>query len=130
MGLSIYLLDTNVIINYLDGDLPKAATEFVDGIVDGGYNMSVITKIEVIGKRNVQETEEELLRKFCSYATIIPVEDLIVEQTIQLRKQYKLKTPDAIIAATALNRKLQLLTRNVKDFAQIEGLVVINPWDL
>ena len=40
----------------------------------------------------------------------------------------KLKVVDAVIAATALENGLALLTRNVKDFAGL-GVVLLNPWD-
>jgi len=46
-----------------------------------------------------------------------------------IRKQYKIKLPDAIIAATARIYNLTLLTRNTKDFQEISGLLTINPWD-
>ncbi|WP_414654726.1 PIN domain-containing protein [Hymenobacter sp.] len=43
-----------------------------------------------------------------------------------LRQQYRLKTPDAIIAATALTHSLQLLTVD-SSFTRIVNLVVLNP---
>jgi predicted nucleic acid-binding protein len=39
-----------------------------------------------------------------------------------------LSAPDGLIAATALEHGLTLVTRNVKDFAGL-GLVLLNPWD-
>jgi predicted nucleic acid-binding protein len=54
----------------------------------------------------------------------------IAEQTIAIRKKNGLKTPDAIIAATALVNKLVLISRNEKDFSKIHNLVLINPWQL
>ncbi len=53
-----------------------------------------------------------------------------IEQTIQLRKTYKTKLPDAIIAATAMVYKLKLITRNTCYFNNIEGLELINPWEI
>jgi toxin FitB len=35
---------------------------------------------------------------------------------------------DAFIAATALVRGMTVVTRNNKDFENLEGLVVLNPW--
>jgi toxin FitB len=52
----------------------------------------------------------------------------IVEQTILLRKKHKIKTPDAIIAATALVHDLTIITRNSGDFEKIEGLKTVNPY--
>jgi len=50
-------------------------------------------------------------------------------KTADLRKKHVIKLPDAIIAATALIYELALISRNVSDFKNIEGLQLINPWD-
>ena len=42
---------------------------------------------------------------------------------------YKIKLPDAIIAATALVHNLTLLTRNEKDFSKISNVEITNPWN-
>jgi predicted nucleic acid-binding protein len=52
----------------------------------------------------------------------------IVEKTIELRKAYKIKLPDAIIAATALVNKLTLISRDTNDFRKVKGLKVIAPY--
>lgn len=54
----------------------------------------------------------------------------IVERTIILRQNFKIKTPDAIIAATALVYNRKLITRNNSDFKKIPGLLVIDPYVL
>lgn len=48
--------------------------------------------------------------------------------TIQLKRQYKIKLPNAIIAATSLNKDAVLVTRNVSDFQGIAGLKIENPF--
>ncbi len=48
---------------------------------------------------------------------------------IKIRRSYRLKLPDAIIAATALYLGLPLITRNVKDFTNILELRLINPFE-
>ncbi|EMM77923.1 toxin-antitoxin system, toxin component, PIN domain protein [Leptospira santarosai str. 2000030832] len=53
-----------------------------------------------------------------------------MQETIRLRQAYKIKTPDAIIAATALVHGLTLVSRNVPDFSSISNLNVIDPWKL
>ena len=53
-----------------------------------------------------------------------------INKTIELRKNLKIKIPDAIIAATALTNDLILVTRNTDDFRNMTGLEVMNPWDI
>ena len=52
----------------------------------------------------------------------------IAERTISIRKSLRIKVPDAIIAATALEYSLQLVSRNEEDFAQIQDLKLVNPF--
>jgi predicted nucleic acid-binding protein len=56
--------------------------------------------------------------------------DIVISKTILLRQQHKIKTPDAIIAATALIHNLTLVSRNTVDFKSISGLKVINPYEV
>jgi predicted nucleic acid-binding protein len=54
--------------------------------------------------------------------------DDIVRRAIALRRQRRIKIPDAVVAATALHLGLPLMTRNVRDFGGIDGLVLVNPF--
>ena len=49
-------------------------------------------------------------------------------RAIQIRKSMRIKVPDAIIAATALEMDAVLMTRNEGDFKAVEGLQIMNPW--
>ena len=71
-----------------------------------------------------------MLEKFVAISIVHPVTTNLIQNTIDIRQNYKLKLPDAIIAATALVYSLTLITRNTKDFENINGLKVVNPWDL
>ncbi len=62
--------------------------------------------------------------------TVLNLSDEIVETSIDIRKNYKTKLPDAIIAATALVYGLTLLTRNTADFKNILNFVLIDPYKL
>jgi len=54
----------------------------------------------------------------------------IARVTIALRKDHKIKLGDAIIAATALVNNLTIITRNIVDFKNIEGLKLLNPFEI
>jgi hypothetical protein len=61
MGTLNYLTDSNVVINYLAGKLPAAGMELLNGLVDEGMVVSVITKIEVLGC-NLDKDDERVLK--------------------------------------------------------------------
>jgi hypothetical protein len=51
----------------------------------------------------------------------------IIDEAARVRKKYRLKLPDAIIAATAIWDSLTLITDNEKDFARIKELKQLYP---
>ncbi|MFO0358975.1 MAG: PIN domain-containing protein [Flavobacteriales bacterium] len=61
---------------------------------------------------------------------VIDLSQNIADRTIERRRTSRLKIPDAIIAATALEDQLVLLSRNIKDFAHVDGLQLVNPWGI
>jgi predicted nucleic acid-binding protein len=51
------------------------------------------------------------------------------QPAIALRQQRKMSLADSILAATALENDLELVSRNVDDFKWIAGLRLVNPFD-
>jgi hypothetical protein len=121
-----YLLDTNTVLDYMGNKLPNNANWFLARIIDDEINLSVINKIELLGFFTV---EQDLI-DFVSCSNIFPIDDDIVDKTIEVRRSNKLKLPDAVIAATALQHSLILVTNNTKDFKNIKGVEVINPYNI
>jgi len=70
------------------------------------------------------------LANFVDKSFIYPINQAVTNQCIWLRQHYKIKTPDAIIAATAIVHSLTLLTRNTDDFKKIDGLNLVNPFEI
>lgn len=97
--------------------------DFISSVIDTKPIISVINKIELL---SLTETPQSI-KHFLSDATILPLEDFIVTQTIEVRRKHRMKLPDAIIAATAIIYRKTLITRNIKDFAHIKGLRLLNP---
>jgi predicted nucleic acid-binding protein len=126
MEQSQYLIDTNAIIDYLGQKLPSAGMEFMNPIIDNVPNVSVISKIEVLGYQTTDQ-HAQILSSFMNDATVLDLTAPVVDVCIELRKKYKTKLPDAIIAATAMVYELVLITRNIPDFKNIQGLKVIDP---
>jgi predicted nucleic acid-binding protein len=121
-----YLVDSNVLIDYVANRFSLAQLVKLDAFLDEALIISVVTKIETLGF-NGNQPEEDKMNIFIGAATIIGLTDEVVEQTIQLRKTYKIKMPDAIIASTALVYNYTLLSRNKSDFTKIPGLQIIDP---
>jgi predicted nucleic acid-binding protein len=122
-----YLLDTNVVINYLDASLPVASMQLLNDIVDSDPMISIITKMETLGYNFTSIIEQTTMETFINGYTILELNKDIVEKTITIRKSKKIKLPDAIIAAIALAYDLVVISRNTSDFKNIQGLQVIDP---
>lgn len=124
-----YLIDSNAIIDYLAGNIPGEGMAFMHEVINQRPVISVITKIEVLGYKTTSAANK-LLKDFVNDSLVLDLTDEVVNKTISLRKQSKTKTPDAIIAATAIVNKLAVISRNTRDFITIKGLTVLNPYDI
>lgn len=120
-----YLLDTNTVLDYMGNKLPSNAKSLIAQIIDEEINLSVINKIELLGFSKV---EQDLI-DFVTCSNIHPMDNAVVDKTIEIRGLYRIKLPDAIIAATALINSLVLVLHNTKDFKGIESLRVVNPYE-
>ncbi len=72
--------------------------------------------------------EDDAIRNFLSEVLSYALDDEVVESAVRLRQQKRMKLGDAIIAATAKEYGVPLVTRNVDDFKNIPGLQIINPF--
>lgn len=122
-------MDTNAIIDYLGKKLPSDGMKFMNDVIDNGPTLSVISKIEVLSF-NTTDEYYQLLLNFMNDFLVLDITNSIVDKSIAIRKSYKTKLPDAIIAGTAIVYDFVLVTRNNSDFKNIEGLKLINPHNL
>lgn len=129
MGIK-YLWDTNTVIYYLQQQFPPPAETFVDILLKESVPaISAITEIELLCWKTSSEKDIQILHSFINEAWVYELEREIKFKTAEIRKAFKIKLPDAIIAATAVSNDLILLTRNTNDFKAIEGLKLVNPHD-
>lgn len=129
MGLN-FLMDTNVIIDYTGKKFSGSAEVKLDATFNDVFYYSIISRIEILGF-NTDSAILEGLQNFLELGHQYYVTDEVASQTIFIRKALpKLKTPDAIIAATALVYNHNLLSRNIADFKNIPRLIVVNPHTL
>lgn len=120
-----YLIDSNVIIDFFNGKLPENGKMFLQKILP---EISIITNIELFATKHISESEKNQLEKFVKITKVHDVNSFIINDTIEIRQNYKIKLPDAIIAATAIVNNCMLITRNEEDFKNISYLQVLNPW--
>ena len=115
-----FLLDTNTIIYLLNSSLPPHSIPFMAKILsEDSCNISIISQMEILGFKFATEEEELIAQNFIDDSMIFGITDPIVQRTIMLRKLYKIKLPDAIIAATSLVHDLTLVSRNDTDFRKL-----------
>ena len=122
-----YLIDTNAVIDYLDNKLPDKAGELMDGI---DSRISVITRMELLSWPGASQEQTHILNEFINASEVFAMEESVIVKAVDIRKTFKTKLPDAIIAATAIVNNLSLITRNTKDFEKIQELEVIDPYIL
>lgn len=114
------LLDTNAVGAYLDNE--KFAKNYLKNNLTIG--ISVITQIEFLSNPELTTKNKFLFDEFIELVEIYPVareNKILLLQSIAVRKKYKLKLPDAIIAATAIVNNAALFSAD-DIFAKIYNL--------
>lgn len=104
-------MDTNIVIYFFNGITDDVS---LINILRDSFNISIITKIEFLSWQKLLN-DEELHQKaveFISNATIYGLNEAVANQTIKNRQHYKMKTPDAIIGATAQVNRFDIVTNN------------------
>ncbi|MFN4272108.1 MAG: type II toxin-antitoxin system VapC family toxin [Aliihoeflea sp.] len=102
------LFDTNILIDFLNG-IPQARTEL------SRYEkkaMSIVSWMEVMV--GAEPDVEAATRGFLSGFDLIGVDEAIAERAVELRRQHRVRLPDAIIWASAETHAMLLVTRDVR----------------
>jgi len=105
------LVDTDVFVDHLRG-----ARELRPGRHRLHY--SVVTRAELFAGTSATELVATLLAPFRE----LPVDRAVAERAGRMVRESAVRLPDALIAATAIEHGLGLVTRNRKDFARIRGV--------
>lgn len=109
------LLDTNVALYLLRGDRSAA-----DAIHGQKVVISFITRMELLGKPGLTKAELKRIEAFVDEWPIAEFDRTIMDAAIVIRREHRLKLPDAIVAATAIALDIPLLTADA-DFKRLEG---------
>jgi predicted nucleic acid-binding protein len=106
------LFDTNILIDYLGG--VDAADKELSRYP--GKAISAITWMEVLV--GAKPEEEVALKTWLLAFEVIGLDGAIAERAVMIRREKRIRLPDAIIQATAQVRSLLLVSRNTRDFPE------------
>ena len=104
-----YLFDTNILIYLLNNRLAEK-------LPSGRYGYSVNTEIELLSFPALTTEDIEIISSYLSNITLINLTPAIKQKTISLRRNYRIKLPDAIIVASSIEAGATLLTNDIAFF--------------
>ena len=118
------VFDSNILIDFLNCN--ETATEMLDSYQH--KIISIITCLEVLsGTKNAEE--ENIAESLFNEFEITDITPAVRKAVVQLRREKRLKLPDAIIYATAKANNCKLVTRNIKDFDVLAADIIL-PYNL
>jgi predicted nucleic acid-binding protein len=109
-------IDTNIAIYLLDGD-----TSLAEILNQKQLYLSFITQLELLGYYGLTKQQEQQIEYMLENSVVIDINNKIKQEVIKLRRNYHIKLPDCIVAATAMYLDLPLITSD-KGFNKIEEL--------
>ncbi|GAB3545983.1 type II toxin-antitoxin system VapC family toxin [Spirosoma fluminis] len=117
------ILDSTILIYFVEPNYETLRT-YLQAQEDTLY-FSLVTKLEVLGYHKLKPEHKIQLEQLFLNASMLPISQEVITEAIRLRQQRKRSLADSIIAATALLYSLPVLTHNVADFTDIDGLQLI-----
>ncbi len=119
-----YLLDTNAIVALLQGN-----AQLLQLLQNSDWiGISIISQIEFLAFSGLGQNDRQLFQQFLQRVEVIGLVSIntgLVDKIIEIRQQYRLKLPDAIIAAMAIQNSASLVTAD-QEFTKVTILTVIN----
>jgi predicted nucleic acid-binding protein len=119
-----YLLDTNAIVSLFNGN-PSILN--ITGNASW-MGISIISVLEFLAFSGLSQSDKTLFLGFIKNVEVVNLSannQRLIDEVCSIRKQFKLKLPDAIIAASAITNNCDLLT-NDTDFKKIQSLSIIS----
>lgn len=123
----MYLLDSNIVIDFLNGDKKIGSWMNKEKSVSAlfPFALSLVGRIEVLSDKNLTEKQAIELEKFLDAFDSLSISDEIARLAAMLRREKVLTLGDAIIAATAIIRKRTLVTRDKSFSKKVNNLVKV-----
>ena len=117
------LLDSDTLIDYLRG--LSAARNYFKSVDAAAISVVSVTEL-VSGARN--DEEEAAMNELFSTMHIVGVDEKIAREAGRLRRQFlrshNVETADALIAATSILHRLQLVTLNRRHYPMLAHVLV------
>jgi predicted nucleic acid-binding protein len=135
-----YLLDTNVLSELRKKNCEIRVRNFVDRLGEKSFYLSVVSIGEIAfgmerlppgRKKNEFQYFLDIQIPEWFEGRIIPLDSKVMREWGRMCAGTGRTLPllDSLVAASALVHSLTVLTRNVRDFMDIEGLLLVNPWE-
>ena len=122
------IIDSNVIIYAIKPEFRLLRTYLVSNATT--LYVSSITRLESLGFHRLTIEEASQFDELFQIIKVLGIDETVISEAIRLRQQRKRSLGDSIIAATALLHNLPVLTNNVADFADVDGVRVISLADV
>lgn len=122
-----WLLDTNVWIDAHAGRADACRVFAQARAAQGAWvGFSAMTRLEALGYSGITPADDKALRELLAQFEGVAILPAVIDEAIRLRRLHKMKSPDAIIAATTLLQQAEVVTRNTSDFKKVAGLSVLD----
>jgi tRNA(fMet)-specific endonuclease VapC len=119
-----YVLDTNAIVALLQGNI-----QLIELLKDAEWlGVSVISQIEFLVFPGLTQDDRQIFEHFLQRVEVLGLaanDSILIAKIVEIRQQYRLKLPDATIAAMAIQNSASLVTAD-REFAKVTSLTVIN----
>lgn len=107
--------DTNAVLYFMRGDA------CMDEFMHKHFVLSVISRMELLSWSGLTIDGEGQIKRLLSRCVVCGITQNIEQKTIELRRTYNIKLPDAIIAATAICSGVPLLSADAV-FSRVKEL--------
>lgn len=119
------LLDTNILIAYLNGEEKVIKTISSWKRKNRILSISPVSTAEVLALPNLSAKETPKVREFLGSFIVVPFDESLAETAAFVRRFYGLGLPDAIIAATSIRGREPLVTRD-RQFRKVREITVVS----